>query len=301
MSANGVTSPEGPTQADSRSGDIADRIYNALKVVHEPYSSNQARQEAQSFLENVKALDEAPSHGFTLAADKTQAPIMRHYGLSLLEHAVKHKWAGYSPEQAQYLRGWVLQLSEAVSKQDPSYLRGKIAQLWVEVAKRCWLEDWMDMDELLVRLWQIADSPAHKELVLQVLEILSDDIFNGDDPVVAMREGVLSKACVEIFTPTSVLQEAFPGRQPGSHIRCGDEGWLDRVSKFLSECLGGDVQNNADIRACAVRALGVLYSLMPWAIPKAIDAARCVPFLCNGLAAPNVAIQKVCQLSLGCP
>ena len=294
MSANGAA----PAAADSLqlpagNDGMTERIFSALKIVHDPYSTNQARQEAQSFLENVKALDEAPSHGFALASDKNQSPIIRHYGLSLLEHAVKHKWAEYSQEQAQYLRGWVLQLSETVAKQDPSYLRSKIAQLWVEVAKRSWLEDWMDMDDLLVRLWQVPDSPAHKELVLQVLEILSEDIFNGDDSIVAMREGVLSKACVEIFTPTSVLADAFPSRQTGSHFRCGDEGWLTRVSQFLNECLGGDIQNNEDIRACAVRALGVLYSLMPWAIPKAIDLASCVPFLCNGLAAPSVAVQKV--------
>ncbi len=241
MAANGAAhGAEGATPMLAGNSDIVSRIYDALRVVHDPYSSNQARQEAQSYLEDVKTLDEAPSHGFSLASDKSQAPIIRHYGLSLLEHAVKQKWAEYNQEQGQYLRGWILQLSEAVSAQDPSYIRGKIAQLWVEVAKRCWVGDWMDMDELLVRLWQIPESPVHKEFVLQVLEILSDDIFNGDDPVVAMREGALSKACVEIFTPASVLIAAFPRRQAGPQVRFGDEGWLHLVSQFLKACLDGD-------------------------------------------------------------
>ncbi|KAH8891666.1 hypothetical protein GQ53DRAFT_149059, partial [Thozetella sp. PMI_491] len=292
MAANGAaTAAGGPALVLADNSDMVSRIFDALRIVHDPYSSNPARQEAQSFLENVKTLDEAPSYGYSLASNKTQTAIIRHYGLSLLEHAVKQKWAEYSEEQAQYLRGWILELAEAVSTTEPSYIRSKIAQLWVEVAKRSWVGEWMDMDELLVRLWEIPDSAVHKEFVLQVLEILSDDIFNSDDPVVAMREGVLSKACVEIFTPAHVLLEAFPNRQAGPHVRCGDQGWLHRVSRFLSECLSGDVHNSDNIRVCAIRALTVLYSLMPWAIPKAIDAAGSVPCLCNGLASPSVAVQ----------
>ncbi|KAK3322100.1 armadillo-type protein [Apodospora peruviana] len=268
------------------------RIHDALNLVHSPYSANQSRQEAQAFLEQVKNTGEAPSHGFTLASAKNQAPIVRHYGLSLLEHAVKHKWADYSPEEREYLRGWILQLSENVSKEDPSYLRSKIAQLWVEVAKRCWAAEWMDMDALLVRLWQVQDSPIHKEFVLQILEILSDEIFNGEDAVVAVREGALSKACVEIFTPASVLTEHFPNRQIGPNVRYGDDGWISRVTQLIAECLNQDLEPNEDVKACAVRALAVLNSVMPWAIPKAIHAAGCRPTICNCLSTSNVSIQK---------
>lgn len=272
---------------------VLGKIHDALNVVHSPYSTNQSRQEAQAFLEDVKTLSEAPSHGFTLASNKSHSPILRHYGLSLLEHAVRHKWSEYSPEQAEYLRGWVLQLSQAVSREDPVYVRSKVSQLWVEVAARCWASEWMNMDELLVQMWQVPDSPAHKELVLQILETLSEEVFNGDDPVVLLRETVLSKACVEIFTPAAVLLEAFPNRQVGPVVRSGDEGWLHRVRQLLDDCLGGDIQNNEDIRSCAVRALAVLYSVMSWAIPKALSATGCVHTICNALAAPHVAVQKV--------
>ncbi|KAK3936899.1 putative importin beta-related nuclear transport receptor [Diplogelasinospora grovesii] len=273
-------------------GDILTRIHDALKIVHSPYSTNQSRQEAQGFLEEVKALRDAPQHGFTLASDRSQAPTVRHYGLSLLEHAVKHKWAEYTEEEARYLRGWVLQLSEQISKDDPSYVRAKIAQLWVEVAKRCWGADWMDMDDMLFRLWQVPDSPVHQEFVLQVLEILSDEIFSGEDAVVAVREGALSKGCVEIFTPAPVLLQMFPNRQVVTNIRCGDEGWLNRVTQLISECLKADLERSEDIRACAIRALAVLNTAIPWAVPKAIHVCGCRPVICNALAAPNVAVQK---------
>ncbi|KAK4216384.1 putative importin beta-related nuclear transport receptor, partial [Rhypophila decipiens] len=275
------------------SGDeVLSRIHDALNVVHSPYSANQARQEAQAFLEQVKNLGDAPSHGYTLASVKSQAPIVRHYGLSLLEHAVKHKWAEYAEGEREYLRGWVLQLSENVSREDPSYLRSKIAQLWVEVAKRCWAAEWMDMDSLLVRLWTVPESPIHKEFVLQILEILSDEIFNGEDAVVAVREGALSKACVDIFTPAAVLAEHFPNRDLGPDVRCGEEGWIGRVTQLIAECLSQNLEQNEDVRACAIRALAVLNSAMPWAIPKAIHAAGCRPTICSCLATPSVSVQR---------
>lgn len=280
-------------QVDPNSSNVLPRIHDALQIIYSPQSTNQSRQEAQSFLEDVKALNEGPSHGFTLSSDKSQSPIVRHYGLSLLEHAIKHRWAEYSEQEAEYLRSWVLQLSQGVSKDDPLYIRNKIAILWVEVAKRSWGAEWKDMDSLLVQLWQVPGFGPHKELVLSVLETLSDEIFNGDDAVVAIREAVLSKAAVEIFTPAGVLLEAFPNRQAGPDVRCGEEGWLSRATVLLGECLNSDIQGNEDVRSCAVKALSLLYSLMPWAIPKAVIASRCVQTMCDGLIAPHVAVQKV--------
>jgi exportin-5 len=274
--------------------EVLPKVHSALDVVYNPFSSNDERKDAQSFLEALKDTSEAPTHGFRLASDKNQSPVVRHYALSLLEHAIKHKWAHYTPPEADALRNWVLQLSRGVVKGDPIYLRNKIAQLWVEVAKRSWGAEWMDMDSLLVRLWQVPDSAVHKEFVLAVLETLSDDIFNGDDMVVQVREKVLSKAAVEIFTPAAVLLKAFPNREAGPEVRSGEEGWLARIVELLRQCLSRDVQNNEDLRNCAVRAFAVLYTLMPWVIPRSVIVTGAVPVICEGLRASHIDVQKVC-------
>ncbi|RYP92553.1 hypothetical protein DL770_001311 [Monosporascus sp. CRB-9-2] len=284
----GIGDPNG----SGGSMDILPKIHKALEVVYSPYSSNDDRKDAQIFLEEVKHTDEAPSHGFNLASERSQSPVVRHYALSLLEHAIKHKWTYYTPPQAAALRNWVLELSQSISREDPSYLRNKVAVLWVEVAKRSWVADWMDMDSNLVQLWQVPDSVVHKELVLSILEALSDEIFSSDDPAVTVREGVLSKASVEIFTPATVLTETYPNREAGPDVRYGEEGWLVRVVDLLGQCLAGDVQNNENIRNCAVRALAVLNSLMPWVIPNAVTASRCVVALCNALRTSHIAVQK---------
>lgn len=292
MAANGGVAM-GSSQSNGGAGDPLTKIREALDVVHSPYSTNDSRREAQSFLEEVKGHDEAPMRGYNLASDKSQQPVVRHYALSLLEHAIRYKWSSYSEEQALALRNWVLELSQGISRQDPTYIRNKTAQLWVEVAKRCWGAEWLDMDAMLVQLWQLPDSPTHKELVMFVLETLSDEVFAGDDSIVAMREGTLSKACVEVFTPTAVLVEAFPNRQPGPDVRHGHEGWLSRLSEFLASCLAARPAENDEVKACAIKGFSVLFSLMPWAIPKAIASAECVKVMCDGLSSTVPEIQKV--------
>jgi len=298
-SANGhgtvnVQTLDGPSeQVNGGSTTLLPRIHEALEIVHGPYSSNESRRQASIFLEEIKNDDEAPYHGFTLASDKNQQPVVRHYALSLLEHAIKHKWAGYSEQQAALLRSWILQLSEHTSLDDPLYLRNKTAQLWVEIAKRSWAAEWIDMDELLVRLWNIPGSVVHKEFVLFVLETLSDEIFNGEDTIAILREGALSRACVDIFTPAIVLAERFPNRQGGPAVRYGEEGWLVRLGELLNQCLDNGLQANPQYQTCAAKTLAVYKSVMPWAVPQAISSASCVQHMCKSLAASSVAVQLV--------
>lgn len=288
-----MSADDGGISNNGGDSDILSRMHQALEVVHSPYSDNDARRQAQSFLEEVKDYSEAPFQGYSLAINKSQPPIVRHYALSLLEHAIRYRWTTYTEEQVAAVKNWIVELGRSVTSEDPTYLRNKTAQLWVETAKRCWGAEWMDMDTMLVQLWEVPDSLAHKELVLFVLETLSDEVFNGDDPILAMREGILSKACVEIFTPTAVLLEAFPNRVPGPEVRHGSEGWMNRLTKFLNDCIQSSSQDSSAIKSYTVKTLSALLSLMPWAIPKAIASAQCVPVLTSALSSSMPEVQKV--------
>jgi len=278
----------------SEDGEVFSQIRQALEIVHNPYSANDARRQAQDFLEQIKDTQQAPIHGHSLASDRSQPHIVRHYGLSLLEHAIRYQWSSYEQSQIEALLQWVLGLTQAIARDDPAFIRNKTAQLWIEMAKRSWGQEWSDMDTRLVELWN-ADSAVYKEFVLLVLETLADEVFTGDDPVVNFREGVLSKACVEIFTPTDVLVEMFPNRQAGPDVRCGHEGWLTRITQFLSMCLAPDagIKDNAEVKSCAIRCLATMQTQLPWAVPKAITVANSVEVLCTGLACPVPEVQKV--------
>jgi exportin-5 len=267
------------------------QIVKALEAVHNSQSTNESRKQAFVFLEQAKTSSEAPYHGFTLASDRSQSPVVRHFALSLLEYAIKHNWTDYSLEQSSTLREWVLRLAQDINGQDPLYVRNKIAQLWVELAKRSWASEWMDMDELLVRLW--SGPIVHKELVLLVLETLSEDVFNREDSAAALRGNQLNKACVDVFTPASVLAENFPARDIDVHVRFGDEGWLARLRDLLEWCLGNDVGANEEVRTCAIKTLAALKAAMQWIMHKATVAVRCTEQIRRGLSAPSVPVQMV--------
>lgn len=291
---NGSTKPDG--QADwehQKASNTNAHIIQALEVIHNPRSLNSLRQDASNFLDGIKNDEEAPYNGFSLASDRKQPAIVRHYGLSLLENAIRHRWAQYTGEQAAALQNWVVSLAEEVTEEDALYLRNKIAEIWVEIAKRSWALDWMDMDELLVRLWN--GSVVRKALVLTILETLSEDIFGREDATAGLRGTSLNKACVEIFTPASILLEDFPNRETSINVRYGEEGWLSRIGDFLNGCIQ-DGQMAKVQQAYAITALSTLKSVMSWIIPGALMTFHTFDRICGCVSVPAIPVQLVDDL-----
>ncbi|KAL8701921.1 MAG: hypothetical protein Q9224_000275 [Gallowayella concinna] len=265
-----------------------DQIRKALEIIHDVKSPNKLRQEASQYLEQVKSDDEAPSNGFSLAVDPSQPAVVRHFGLSLLDHAIRQRWNDYTLEQSTALREWELTLAQNLTDHDPFYIRNKIALIWAEVAKRSWALDWMDMDERLVRLW--TGSLASKELVLAILETLSEDVFGHEDAVAGLRSTELNRACIDIFTPMAVLADQFPSRGTSINVRYGDEGWISRMGDLLEWCINQEGNDEARY-ACAVKVLITLRSVIGWVVPKSLSSARMITRLCQCLSTPNIPIQ----------
>ena len=270
------------------------QVLEALQAIYAPNSSNDTRRQATEYLEQAKRHPEAPSHGRTLALDRSQPAQLRHYGLTMLEYSIKYSWDDFSEEQGTALRGYVVELSQIIAESDPVYLRNKIAQLWTEVAKRSWGAEWLDMDEQLVSLW--TTSLHHQAIVLYVLETLSEEIFNREDATAGLRGSDLGRACVDIFTPLAVLHDQLPKRDKSLEVRCGDEGWLKRLCDNLGWCLGQDYQNQDGVRTGAVKTMNTLRAAMPWIMPKAIAATEVIEAVCKALAVPVVEMQLVSLL-----
>ena len=270
--------------------DVNDQVQQALEIIHNPKTTNSLRQTASEYLEGVKYGEDAPYRGFLLASSRSQSPVARHYGLGLLSHVVRHCWVDYTVDQRTTLRDWVLELAQSVTDEDPLYIRNKLAELWVEIAKRSWVLEWMNMDELLVRLWD--GSMTQKTLVLTILETLSDDIFGQEDTAAALRGTELNRACVDIFTPAAVLNEQFPSRETSVNVRYGEDGWLSRVGNLLDWCIG-DVEINAIQRACAVKGLATLRSAICWVMPRALVVTNSLQRICRCLASADLSVQLV--------
>jgi len=286
-----AAAPKAAVLANGHDSSHLTQVLQALQAIYDPSSSNDTRRQATEYLEKAKQHAEAPSHGRTLALDRSQPAQLRHYGLTLLEYSIKYNWEEFSPEQAEALRTYVVELAQNIAEQDPLYLRNKVAQLWTEVAKRSWGAEWMNMDQLLVELWQT--SLHHQAVVLYVLETLSEEVFNREDPTAGLRGSDLGRACVEIFTPAAVLTEHLPTRDKNLDLRYGDEGWLQRLCDNLAWCLSQDYQNQEAVRICAVKTMAALRASMTWVIPKAIASVHVIEHVCKALAVPVVELQLV--------
>ncbi|POS87754.1 hypothetical protein EPUL_000519 [Erysiphe pulchra] len=290
MSSDHQSVPSLGAQVEDDGTHVIAQIQEALNIAHNSSSSKGARDEAYAFLDQIKCYNQAPSHGFTLASDTTQQPTVRHYALSIFEYAVKYKWSEYSEIQEKTLRGWVIDLAKGILPSDPAYLRNKIAQLWVEIAKRSWCSSWMDMDETLVFFWNMSDK-IHKEFVLFTIENLSEDVFGKEDITTIMRGDALQRACIEIFAPIVAISEAFPDREKSTPIRSGSEGWLVRIGKFLDCIIESRLYESPENMRCAIRILSVYKSVITWIFPKAISSSSCVNYMIKSLAVSKIEIQ----------
>lgn len=260
-------------------------IMQALELSHNPTSSNELRRKALEFLESKKQDGFAVRNGFMLASQAGNSPLVRHFGLSLLDHVLRHTGYTLSTAQIQELKEMVMQLAQGINQDDPGYYRNKVAQLWAEVAKRSWGIDWNDMDRDLYNMWNA--TTLHKEFALTVLETLSEDIFYREDTASSLRGTDLNRAMVETFTPLSVFSEAFPERdQSRVVLRHGEDGWLARTCSLLDGCIGS-IQSSCEAKDCSLKALAVLRTVLVWSIPKAIINCNAVSIICRALTAQN--------------
>jgi exportin-5 len=263
-------------------------ITHALQVIHDSRSDNLTRQKASEYLEAQKTSRWAAQQGYGLASEKSQPAVVRHYGLSLLEHTIRHNWHHFDDAQISGLRAWVISLGQSVGDQDASYIRNKIAQLFVELAKKDWAVSWFDLDASLLAFWD--QDLIHRELVLTVLEALSEDVFVQDDSAAGVRGQDLHNAVVEIFTHAST----FAGGQNKSKrsVRVGSDGWLSRLSYFL--VLASQPQSNlGDTRTCVCKALTCMRSAFSWVMGPAILAAQCVEGIFASLRASDADVSRV--------
>jgi len=267
-------------------------ILSALESIYNPRTTNEQRQSATSYLEIVKSESTAPYLGFQLAQDTSQSPIVRHYGLSVLEHAIRYRLDDFDGNEAVTIRGWIIQLAQNVSENEPAFLRSKVARIWVDLAERTWAVEWMDMDETLCALWQ--GTHTHQELVLSILELLADEVFNNESLGAAgLRANELGRGCVEIFTSASILANVFSEREnDAAPLRSGEQGWFLRLLEMLDRCLKADLQNQAHIRTLASRILTVVQSAVPWIILKAVSKSSCLNLVSQCLSTRDLSIQN---------
>jgi exportin-5 len=280
---------ERPTNNGNDTSQSTSAILHALELIHSPTSDNDIRREATEFLNQQKDADEAYRPGFHLAADHGRPPIVRHFGLSLIEHTIRLKWHDLTDDQTAQVRGWTMELAHNISEADPPYIRNKVAQLWVELAKKSWAIDWLDMDQVLLALW--GENLTSKELVLTILENLSEDTFAREDSAAALRGQELNTALVGIFTPAAQFAGGLVVGKTSIRLRANDEGWLARVVEFIQESVLN--ASTRQVRVCLTKALATLRSALSWMMLPAIVSTHALPAICTSLSVQDTDVLMV--------
>ena len=270
-------------------------ILTALNAIHDPSSTNETRRSASEHLEGLRSDSLAPRHGFSMAADRQQTPLVRHFGLSLMETSIRHGWYDLPQDHREALRHWCIELAQNIQDDDPQLVRAKLAQVWVELAKKCWALDWLDMDAYLLWLW--GRNLISRELVLSILETLSEDVFYREDSAAALRGNELNTALVEIFTSVHDLAGGIRIGEEKVKLRAADDGWLERLCRFLDSCTEANV-NDAASKSGVTKALAAIRSVCSWIMPSAIVSARCLESVCMTLTrndAEILLVQHACH------
>ena len=284
-------------------------ITDALNATLDPRVPNEIRQQALQHLESYKHAADTPNTGFMLAEEWKYGNEVRYFGLQLIEHAVRYRWNEWNAQQRDQIQNWVKYLAGSLREQDAAFIRTKVAQVWVEVAKRCWgggdaaeEHSWSDMDQLLVNMWEKPVSEkgsVNKLFVLYVLETLSEDVINKEDSVAGLRLDVLGDALNQIMVPPGVLSSVnstWNVNGNGKETRYGQEGWFARTFDFFSICvkqvkLSGDVEMGKTMAACAVKALQALKAAIGWINLKAAIEVHAVEHLFVAFETEEVALQ----------
>jgi exportin-5 len=281
--------PESTSRNEDNILKSANAILHALELIHSPTSDNDIRREATEFLNKQKDADRAYRPGFDLAVDHGHPPVVRHFGLSLIEHTIRLKWHDLADDQTAQVRSWTLELAQKITESDPPYIRNKVAQLWVELAKKSWAIDWLDMDQALLSLW--GKDLISKDVVLTILENLSEDTFVREDSAAAVRGQELNTALVEIFTPAAQFAGGLTIGKTSIQLRVTDEGWLARIVRFIQECISN--ASAAQARVCLAKALATLRSAFSWMMLSAVVSTHALPAICASLSVEDTDVLMV--------
>ncbi|XP_063048252.1 exportin-5 [Engraulis encrasicolus] len=158
--------------------EMCDQLIKAVYVMMDPESSQRYRLEALKFCEEFK--EKCPfcvQCGLQLS-DQAQNPVIRHFGLQVLEHAIKFRWNGMSQEEKVTLKNCAMDLLSKGTRpilEEESHIKDALSRIVVEMIKREWPQNWPRMLEEMDALTTMGNTQA--ELVMLILLRLAEDVI----------------------------------------------------------------------------------------------------------------------------
>jgi exportin-5 len=279
----------------------AHQIVSALELIHSPKSSNEARREAQAFLEQVKRQEESPFWGYELALP-SQNTIVRHFGLTLLQNSISRHWYTYDEEKKLAIRKWIIDLANNLQENDPHYIREKLAFLWVGIAKRCWgsylatseeseaeyqalVTGWHTMDQDILDLWML--SSQARTLVLIIFRTLFEDTYILDDPITSRRNSILTSLCSHVVLPESTLDAIYEPTINYKKSKSTKEGWFLIWLGLLNDSIQAGDENTV------IKILETFKTCLNWIYSSILTQSKVLNTILNAVMINNIRIKHI--------
>ncbi|RIA99086.1 armadillo-type protein [Glomus cerebriforme] len=282
---------------ESNDFDILTQIIQALDIIYNPLTTNESRIKAQEYCDSIKDHPLSPIYGRYLAhSENNLSPMSRHFGLHLLENAVKFKWndGTYNNEEKHQIKQAIIELIERGIQDiltEQLFIKEKVAKLFAEVANKEWPLIWNDMDKLLQRLY--SESPTTQEIVLFICRYLAEETEIRD----SLQCVIVSSNILRIQYPDGLKKESRREDSGNVTIMFGDdpnnEGWLIRWTRSLEQTVG-ECQNqkrlpNPNMQIILVQEkltiaiLNTLAATLDWVLIRSIAESNIIFILCNCL------------------
>ncbi|XP_026880783.1 exportin-5 isoform X2 [Electrophorus electricus] len=157
---------------------MCEQLIKAVNVMMDAESNQRYRLEALKFCEEFK--EKCPfcvPCGLQLS-DKSQAAVVRHFGLQILEHVIKFQWNSMPQQDKVHLKNCTMELLKNGTYpilEEESHIKDALSRIVVEMIKREWPQHWPDMLKEMETLTSFGDTQT--ELVMLILLRLAEDVI----------------------------------------------------------------------------------------------------------------------------
>ncbi|XP_027030360.1 exportin-5 [Tachysurus fulvidraco] len=157
---------------------MCEQLIKAVTVMMDSETNQRYRLEALKFCEEFK--EKCPfciPCGIQLA-DKSQAAVVRHFGLQILEHVIKFQWNDMPQQDKVHLKDCIMEMLTNGTYpilEEESHIKDALSRIVVEMIKREWPQQWPDMLKEMETLTTFGDTQT--ELVMLILLRLAEDVI----------------------------------------------------------------------------------------------------------------------------
>ncbi|XP_033734576.1 exportin-5-like [Pecten maximus] len=216
----------------------------AVETIMNPTASATDRMSAHKICEEFKETSPLCINCGLALSQRQNSSIVRHFGLQLLEHAIKFRWQVLSADEKEVLKRNALEFiahGTANILEEEYHIKDGVSRITVELIKREWPQNW---PLLLKDLYDLClMGPTQTELVLKTYLRLAEDVVVFQTIPAARRRSVMQGLTAnmgdlfQLFITllqqhTAEVKEDTPDAQLVSQSNC-------RVSQALLTTLAG--------------------------------------------------------------